>query len=83
MPRTRIVGAKSLTIRRLQIDFTTDELSFIDSLKDQSASRSKAEVVRNALRLYRFMLDKRREGSTFVLRKSDGQTTELVLDLIL
>lgn len=83
MPRTRTVGGQSRTLHRLQIDFTTDELDFIDSIKDQSASRSKAEVVRNALRLYRFMLDKRREGSTFVLRKSDGQTAELVLDLIL
>ncbi len=42
---------------RLQFDFTPESLERLDRMKEQSQASTRAEVVRNALRLYEWFLN--------------------------
>ena len=56
---------------RLQFDLTGKALSELDSLKDDSNATTRAEVVRDALRLYRWFIDQRAIGFSVHLRKGN------------
>ena len=42
---------------RLQFDFTPESLERLDRMKEQAQASTRAEVVRNALRLYEWFLN--------------------------
>lgn len=42
---------------RLQFDFTLDALERLDHMKEQTQAATRAEVVRNALRLYEWFVN--------------------------
>lgn len=42
---------------RLQFDFTPEALERLDRMKDQAQASTRAEVVRNALKLYEWFLN--------------------------
>lgn len=56
---------------RLQFDLTPEALKSLDELKDQAKAATRAEVVRNALRLYAWYLTQHSQGYNVQLRKGD------------
>lgn len=45
------------TKERLQFDFTLEALERLDRMKEQTQASTRAEVVRNALRLYEWFIN--------------------------
>jgi hypothetical protein len=60
---------KGLVRHRVQFDFSPEAYERLTQIKGKSESRTNAEVVRNALRLYDWFLDLKR-------RKADLQIVE-------
>jgi len=56
---------------RLQFDITHESLQELDALKEQARAATRAEVVRNALRLYSWFLSQQAEGKHILVRKGD------------
>lgn len=54
---------------RLQLDLSAEAMQQLDEMKDEAGASSRAEVVRNAVRLYRWFLEKRRRGLGLCLRE--------------
>ena len=54
---------------RLQFDLTPEALEELDALKDAVGAATRAELLRNALRLYAWFMEKRQEGYDLELRK--------------
>lgn len=52
---------------RLQFDFSLNAVRRLDDLVDSTDSASRAEVIRNALRVYEYLISTRAEGSTTTL----------------
>ncbi len=57
--------------KRIQLDFTPDQVRQLKRLKQTTGAGSFAEVLRNALRLYRWFLRQQKSGWTVVLVKGD------------
>lgn len=66
---------------RLQFDVNETQLAELDELKGDAGAASRAEVVRDALRLYRWVIDKRRDGHTLKLYKNGKSETVHILSL--
>jgi metal-responsive CopG/Arc/MetJ family transcriptional regulator len=56
---------------RLQFDLTVEALDQLDELKEQARALTRAEVVRNALRLYSWFLNQRAQGKEVLVRTGD------------
>ncbi len=63
---------------RMTLDLTITQNERLEALMDKSGASAKADVLRQALRLYDFALDKHTDGYEFLLRK-DGETMLLPL----
>ena len=62
---------------RVQFDFGPTAIARLDALKDKMETASYAEVLRNALKIYDWLVNEAGEEARVVVRKPDG-TTELV-----
>jgi preprotein translocase subunit SecF len=56
---------------RVQLDFSKEAYAMLQSLKKASDSKTNAEVVRNALRLYQWFLEKKAAGQEIQLVDGD------------
>ena len=57
---------------RVQLDFSPEAYQQMQHTRKQSGSRTNAETVRNALRIYQWFLDKKEKGSRLQLVEDDG-----------
>lgn len=57
--------------RRLQLDFSTAAFERLKAIVLKAGESSNADVVRNALRLYEWYLDRKQEGYSLQLVKGD------------
>ena len=57
--------------RRVQLDFSQEAYRRILAIRDMSAAKSNAEVVRNALRLYEWFLELKRAKSKLQIVQND------------
>ena len=64
--------------KRLQIDFSPAAYQSLLHLREKAGSRTLAEVVRNALRLYEWFLEQKEQGYKIHLIK-DNQVKEVEL----
>ena len=55
--------------RRLQLDFSSEAYNKLQEIKTASDSKSNAEVIRNALRLYAWVLEQRAKNFDLQLVK--------------
>lgn len=62
---------------RLQLEFVGEAKDRLVALKEESNSRSFAEVIREALRFYQWFLEKRRNGYDIALYK-EGEPVRIV-----
>ena len=67
---------------RLQFDFTEDALNELDVLKNQTGASTRAEVIRQSLRLLQWTVEevKKKEGTLIVER--DGKQREVLLPFL-
>ncbi len=63
---------------RLQFEFTEEALARLKALQSSTDAVTKAEVIRNALRVYEWLVQKDTEDYAFQIVK-DGQATQLEL----
>ena len=56
---------------RFQMDFSEAALKRLDEIKDKAMLASRAELVRQALKLYEWHREKKAEGYTFQIAKDD------------
>jgi len=72
--------AESAAIRRrLQLDFSPEAYERLHRIREMSDAPTNAEVVRNALRLYDWFLEQRREGARLqVVRGESVKEIELL-----
>ena len=54
---------------RLQFDLSGEQLEQLDALKDRAHAVTRAELVRDALRIYNWLLEQRDAGYELELRK--------------
>jgi hypothetical protein len=65
---------------RLQLDFTPEAIARVDQLRELSHSKTNADVVRDALRLYEWFLRQQQENWQIQLVKGDKvREVELLL----
>lgn len=63
--------------QKLQFRFPADAVSRLDVLKEKTLATSRAEVVRNALRVYEFLVEQVENGVSLQLVK-DNETKTIV-----
>ena len=62
--------------KRLQFDFSEESLLRLEKLINETEASTKAEVVRNALKLFEFAVNKSKEGYNLKFEK-DGKLIEV------
>lgn len=67
------------TYKRLQFDFADYAVNRLDQLVAETESSSRAEVIRDALKLYEHLLMRAKEGYDIQLCKDDGEKRSLDL----
>jgi hypothetical protein len=60
---------KEKKVKRLQFDFAEKAVKQLDDMVEMTDASSRAEVVRNALRLYEYIIKGTEEGYDFKIRK--------------
>lgn len=60
---------------RIQFDFTIEALRRLDQIKEKSGATSRAEAIRNALRLYEWFIDETGPNSTIKIFDENGEVT--------
>lgn len=58
--------------KRIQLDFTIPEANALDDTVRRTGHRSRAEVIRRSLRLYRMVVDAIRQGQILAFQDRDG-----------
>ena len=75
------VTNKSSTMKsephRIQFQFSPEAYTRLNDLRDRVEATSYAELVRNALRIYEWVLDQEKEGYSFALIKDDKLVKEI------
>ena len=66
---------------RVTIDLTLKLYQLLQGLEFSTDASSKADVVRNALRLLKYMIDRRKEGYKLFLEKDDKREQVVIFDL--
>lgn len=62
------------TKQRIQFDFTPESMKRLENLKEKTDATTKAEVVRNALRLYEWFVTQIDPTSTVEVKDKEGET---------
>jgi hypothetical protein len=66
---------KDMKYKRLQFDFSTEAVNRLDNIKDATNSASRAEVLRNSLRVYEYFYNMLKEGYEIKLKKDEKEVT--------
>lgn len=62
---------------RLQMDINPESKARLDKIKATAEATSYTEVIKNALRLYEFILDEDRNGTEFYIKKEGKDISAL------
>ena len=74
-----VVEAEKVERHRLQFEFSSDAYQRLQRIKDETHASSFAELIRNSLRLYEWIMQQEREGYGFGLVKDDKLVKEVKL----
>jgi metal-responsive CopG/Arc/MetJ family transcriptional regulator len=64
---------KSNTKQRVQFDFSQEALKRLDEMQERLGAPTKAEVVRNALKLYEWLINEIDPSSTIVIQDKEDK----------
>ena len=62
---------------RVQFDFSLEALQHLDNIKQKTGAATRAETVRNALRLYEWLVSEVDPDSTIKVVDKDNQVTSM------
>ena len=65
------MAAKKEIKKRLQFDFTENAIKRVDDIIKKTEAASRAEVVRNALKIYLYLIDKIKDGYVVKIEKAE------------
>ena len=68
--------------KRVQLDMSEETFIFLDELKRKTHSASKAEVVKNAIVIYDYIVDQVRKKNDIIVRNGSGPESTLVLPIM-
>lgn len=71
--------AKKKATKRVQFEFTVESVERLERLIDTTDSVSRAEVVRKALKLYDYIVDKTKDGYVMGFQKDEKFTPVISL----
>jgi hypothetical protein len=78
---TRETSGKAKDVVRVQFDFSSDALQRLDNLKAKTDAATRAETVRNALRLYEWFVSVVGPNDTIeVISKDSGEPSVIIKD---
>ena len=60
------------TKQRIQFDFTAESMKRLETLREKTDATTKAEVVRNALKLYEWFVTQTDHNSIIEIKDSEG-----------
>lgn len=58
--------------QRIQFDFTAESMKRLETLREKTDATTKAEVVRNALKLYEWFITQTDHNSIIEIKDSEG-----------
>ncbi len=64
---------KTTTKQRVQFDFSIEALKRLETIQERLDAATKAEVVRNALKLYEWFITQIDQDSTVEIQDKDGK----------
>lgn len=67
------------TKKRIQLDLPEQSVIRLKSLCDETEASSYAEVFKNALRLYEFMIEETKKGNKFAVIDKNKNSSELII----
>ena len=62
---------------KYQLSLGLSDASSLDELQHETEASSRSEVVREALSLYRYLVDQTKEGGAIAVRHADGSTAQV------
>lgn len=62
---------------RVQLDFASEALQRLDLLKEETGASTRAETIRQALRLYDWFIHETTSNSTIQITDQDGTVTSI------
>ena len=65
---------KTTTKQRVQFDFSTEALKRLETMQERLDAPTKAEVVRNALKVYEWLITQIDPDSTIEILDKDGKS---------
>lgn len=65
---------KSRTKERVQMDFSSDALERLDKLKEEIGASTRAETIRQALRLFEWFVNDTHPNDTITITDNNGET---------
>jgi predicted DNA-binding protein len=76
---TRVRRKKSLIEKiRVTLDLSPEFYSHLEMLEERTGAESKAQLIREALRLYSYVVDRSLDGAQFLTRKKTGEEESIV-----
>jgi metal-responsive CopG/Arc/MetJ family transcriptional regulator len=69
-------------IKRVQLDMSEEAFQFLDSLKEKTNSASRAEVIKNAIFYYNYLVEEILKENQIVVRDNTGKEANLVVPVI-
>jgi metal-responsive CopG/Arc/MetJ family transcriptional regulator len=68
---------------RVQFDFTPEALRRLDAIKEKTGATSRAETLRNALRLYEWFINETNPESTVKILDKEGEVVSVFKAMLL
>jgi hypothetical protein len=68
------MGTQVNSKQKVQFEFTSDALRRLDGLKEEVEAYTRAEVVRNALKLYEWFVAQAKAGRIIDVQDEDGHS---------
>jgi hypothetical protein len=75
-------GAKMADKIRVQFDFTPAALAQLDTLQERLKAKSRAEVIRYALRVLQWLLDQLKDSAKIMVESKDGKVETVVFTFL-
>lgn len=74
-----MAGNKRAVKTKYQLSLGLNEVESLDELREETEASSRSEVVREALAVYRVMVDAARKGGAIAIQGQDGRTTAVAI----
>ena len=67
--------------KRVQLDMAEETFSFLNDLKNKTNSASRAEVIKNAIFFYDYLVEQVKQNKEIIIRNGTGKEEKLVIPL--